>query len=215
MPTTRGIYYPATSTVDGYVTDVAAVATSITATRSQMHFTWADSTARTAATGMIIDDCGYQTDTGITYRYNGSAWKAWESDWITYTPTLAGITIGTGGSAASAWSYKYVLGDIRVKGGAILGSSGGAVTGVPTITIPANRVALVHPYEATAGGAVLYDTSTTTPYLVTVGTDNTNVDKVRLYPHNSGAVVSAISATVPFTWAAGDAITVDFTYRPA
>lgn len=154
-------------------------------------------------------------DTKIVYRHDGSAWKAWDSPWISYSPTLTGVAIGTGGSALSTWVYKYVAGDVRIKGGLILGTSGASVSGIPTISLPVNRVALLHAYEATLGAATLFDASATTPYLVAVGTDNTNVDRVRFFPHNSGAVATAVSSTVPFTWTSGDAISADFSYRPA
>lgn len=154
-------------------------------------------------------------DTGIVWRYNGTAWKAWRSDWINYTPTVANVAVGTGGSAASAFAYKYVQGDVRVRGGLVLGSSGASVSGIPTITLPVNRIALVHPFEPVPGALTLYDTSDSRPYSGALAADNANVDKVRLIPTNSGSVTTSIGSTSPFTWAAGDGISVDFTYRPA
>ena len=44
------------------------------ATRSSTDYLWANAAARTAQTGMIAGERGYQTDTGITYRRDTSAW---------------------------------------------------------------------------------------------------------------------------------------------
>ncbi len=38
-------------------------------------YVWANETARTATTGMKTDEQGLQQDTGIVYKYNGTAWK--------------------------------------------------------------------------------------------------------------------------------------------
>jgi hypothetical protein len=45
-------------------------------TRQIQTFVWANSAARTAQTGMIAGDFGFQTDTSTTYRYIGSSWVA-------------------------------------------------------------------------------------------------------------------------------------------
>jgi hypothetical protein len=45
-------------------------------TRQIQTFVWANSAARTAQTGMIAGDFGFQTDTSTTYRYSGSSWVA-------------------------------------------------------------------------------------------------------------------------------------------
>ena len=37
-------------------------------------YVWANATARTATTGMKTDEQGLQQDTGIVYKYTGSAW---------------------------------------------------------------------------------------------------------------------------------------------
>jgi hypothetical protein len=156
-----------------------------------------------------------QDDTGVKYEWNGSAWIPWESGWITYTPaSIAGIAVGTGGSASSVFEYKYAAGDIRYKGRLVLGSSGASVSGVPTISVPVNHAALAHAFEL-VGSGVMYDLSGVAPYVVAVLVNSSNVDKIQLAPHNSGVVATAVSATVPFTWAAGDAITFDVTYKPA
>jgi len=152
---------------------------------------------------------------GLTYKWNGSAWKAWESDWITYTPTIRNVAVGTGGSASSVWAYKFVAGDVKVKFSLVLGTSGASVSGIPTITVPIARAALAHPYEGTTGFLILYDTANTRPYQGAILAENTDATKVRLVPTNSGALTTAVAATVPFTWGAGSAISGEFSYKAA
>ncbi len=86
MPTTSpdGIYYADGSTPMSAEDISAAEATSVqdaldalvNDTRQIQSFLWANSAARSAQTGMVGGDFGYQTDTGVTYRYSGSAWVA-------------------------------------------------------------------------------------------------------------------------------------------
>ena len=51
-------------------------------------YKWADNAARTAQTGMVAGDEGYQTDTGAAYRYDGAAWVlvADATQTVTVTP---------------------------------------------------------------------------------------------------------------------------------
>lgn len=43
--------------------------------RQRYDFVWADSTERSAQTGMIIGSRGYQLDTKTDYRYDGTNWR--------------------------------------------------------------------------------------------------------------------------------------------
>jgi hypothetical protein len=43
--------------------------------RERFDYTWADSTARTAQTGMVAGSRGYQVDTRSEYIYDNSAWR--------------------------------------------------------------------------------------------------------------------------------------------
>lgn len=70
--------------------------------------------------------------TGVEYRRVGGSWKAWSSPWINYTPTLSGLTLGSGGTAVFA--YRYVDGDVQVKWKIILGTGG--TWSLPGFTLP-------------------------------------------------------------------------------
>jgi hypothetical protein len=62
-------------------------------------------------TAANVGDMCIANDTGIVYRYSGSAWKPWESALITITPTVSSET-GTLTSANGSITYKWVSGTI-------------------------------------------------------------------------------------------------------
>lgn len=121
MPTTSpdNIFYADNSTAMSAAAISAAEATSIqnaldakvNDTRQIQTFVWADTAARNAQTGMIAGDFGYQTDTGITYRYNGSAWVAfYPGGTVQIIPTAAtnGSVSATGVVTSTAQSLVRV-----------------------------------------------------------------------------------------------------------
>lgn len=64
-------------------------------------YDWANLAERTAQTGMVADDRGYQRDTGVTYIYTGptNGWSVWEKKLTTFVPTIGGgsMSLGTTG----------------------------------------------------------------------------------------------------------------------
>ena len=106
------IFYPDTSYVDGWRDADEAQANTIQTAltnRGQYRYRWTNAAARTAQTGMRVDDYGYQIDTGITYRYSGSAWLTYMTgQFVIYPTSVANATVGADGqlsvSAASSFS---------------------------------------------------------------------------------------------------------------
>lgn len=136
------------------------------------------------------------------------------SAWANYVPVLTNFSMGTGGSAALVASWRTEQDRVRVKFRGVFGNAGGyGVTGIPTFTLPTPAAALDHPYEPYPGSASAYDLSATTPYILAVVANNTDLDKARFVPMNSGAIASAIGTNAPFTWTSGDVIRAEFTYR--
>ncbi len=159
------ISYPDASYTSGFVAAMAAMATSIQTAlskRGRKSYQWADATARGAQAGMATGDTGYQVDTAVVYRYNGSAWKAWESDWTSYVATLVNFTIGTGGSALNSTDYKWDLGRLRIRYRLYLGTSGQSVgTGV-TVTTPVTLRAPSTANHNVLADGTLFDTGVAT-----------------------------------------------------
>jgi len=151
-----------------------------------------------------------------TYRWDGAAWKPWESAWIAYSPTLTGVTIGTGGSAQNVAAYKYELGRVRVRGVATLGTGGGfGVTGTIDATLPVTALALRHAYQGYPGFCEFFDVSAGVNYAAFAAAANASVTDFNIfYPGTSGAR-GGTSSSLPFVWATGDSISYDFTYDPA
>lgn len=179
-------------------------------------FVWADAAARTASTTMADGDFGYQIDTKVKYCHVAGAWKEWESGWLTDTPTLANITLGTGSS--TVYRKRFIGGVCEVDWYIKLGT-GGTVGTFPTISLPVNHEALRHPYQALMSEVSYYDDSAPAniPWRGSVAANNTDVDKVRLYSTNTGALVNLNSASPLFgaAFAINDVIHVRASFIPA
>lgn len=180
--------------------------------RAIQTFRWADATERAAQTGMQAGDIGYQIDTKIWYRYVNSVWVPWESDWITYTPTLSGVTLGVGGSVTA--KYKYTAGRVLVSVLIQLGSSGAAITGSVTFSTPVTMATPPITNKIYKGVATAFDASATTAYAVGVGAIGTGTGIVRFLNGASGSV-AGLSPTTPFTFAVNDALLAEFEMEPA
>lgn len=156
------------------------------------------------------------TTTMVLYRHNGSTWKEWESDWITWTTAPTNLAVGTGGSASLLQRYKWIAGRIYFEYKYVLGTSGASVGTNPTMTLPISIALIIPgvslPLPAVGKGAV-YDLSTLgnpayTEALVITATT------VRVSTIAAGNY-SSITATAPMTWAAGDWLAGGFWADPA
>lgn len=182
-------------------------------TQDSYNYRWADSTARNAQTGMVAGDLGYQTDTGVVYRYDGSAWKAWESDWITWATPPTNLTIGTGGSAAMVQRYRWVAGRLSFQYSYTLGTSGFSVGNI-VINLPFPVFQAVVRFPQLVGSGTLYDASTTNvSYTGFPRLNGTEPDKVVIGIY--AGTYTTINSTTPWTWAAGDVIGGEFWADPA
>lgn len=148
---------------------------------------------------------------GVTYIWDSTAWRAWQSDWATYTPTLTGITLGNGSyTAGPAWCFRDGL--VFTYGQITLGSTS-AVTGAILVSLPspsASQSPLVAKAHANIG-------ANPTPLFPTFSTTTS----MRLRGWTTGAASGAAvgtadtSATFPATWASGNQIEWSALYRSA
>lgn len=97
-------------------------------------------TSSTRPTSPLYDGLEiYETDTDRRLVYDGSAWVILLQPPTTYTPTLAGIGVGTGGSAANTANYSYAQGQLSIVGIIQFGTTTPTFpTASHTITLPAN-----------------------------------------------------------------------------
>jgi hypothetical protein len=147
----------------------------------------------------------------IVYRYTGGAWVPWWSQWKTFTPTLTGITLGTGGTVAAKYRYDfgYVIQDVLIT----LGSAGAAVGTLPTVTLPVNAAPVAVPLLQYEGTVIYYQNSGGGDYNGQVGAPSGDNTKVRLlaWPNSSG-LVQAVTAAAPFAWSNNDKMWLRFRY---
>jgi hypothetical protein len=212
MPTTSpdSIYYADGTTPASLADITSAMATSVQNAmnlREAHNFSWPNTAARTAQTGMATGDIGYQIDTGVFYIYSGSAWRIWEKAPATYTPTFVGFS-----STVFSFTYSIAAGFVRVIGKATLSS---AVTATMTISTPSGfnidvtSVGAAIPASQIGFGGV--DGATDHPLGVRVSTSST----VALSAFNAAGTYLTVvntAAAIPLTWAIGNILYVSFTY---
>ena len=171
-------------------------------TQQMYDYRWANSAARAAQTGMRVGDLGFQVDTEVIYRYNGSNWRVWEAPIATYAATVSNFTVGNGS----------VVGRRSVAGGKVsidilitLGSTS-AVTGDMSVSVPFTRDTSIHPNGNAVGRGVMRDASAS----LSVGCDGVCITNNIAMRANtvtgSNVSIVATTSTVPFTWATSDYI---------
>jgi hypothetical protein len=129
-----------------------------------------------------------------------------------YTPTLTAITIGNG---TLTGQYARVNDFVHVTGSFTLGSTS-AVTGSIGISPPININASMGLAASPLGLCNLYDTSSGAMNNLQLLWASATEMRVRAI-NTAGAysIMVVTSATVPLTWAVGDILTWQATYRAA
>lgn len=192
-------------------TDAASFADDLTAVSQWASDHIGESVANAAAlpsSGNWVNRTIMAADTFAVYVWVGS-WKCTFQPLTAYTPTLTGITLGSGGSILGAWSRAGAT--VTWRAMVTLGSSGFAVSdtfiGLPLAV--ASSMALSN--VTVLGDALFADVSAggagRLRGAAVMGSANTNARIVQ-----STSFLSIVNSTSPFTWAAGDQIQVNGTY---
>lgn len=168
-----------------------------------------------ALTGFAVDHRAWTIDTKVEYRFDGTTWKGWASDWITFAPTVGGITLGNGTLTAR---MKYRDGDLKVEGIFILGSSS-AVAGPVRITHPVAAASLASQYSITddeIGTATVLDAGVA-PYKATITSVSTTTADVRALDASvARALHAGVNGTSPINpFGTGDSIMWRYEITPA
>jgi len=177
--------------------------------REQVVCTCTSSTRPTGVTGRCI----YETDTGKLKIYNGSGWTdVWANGSTgTYTPTLSGMAIGTGGSAANTATFSFANGILSVIGFIQFGTSGVTLPGAGgniNVSVPSG-FSMLGASTTPIGQAMLTAAATNYHGIAWIN----SATAVRFLALAAGATYltpAATSATVPGTWANGDIIRYSF-----
>jgi hypothetical protein len=221
MPTTSpdSIYYADGTTPASIATITSAMATSVQNAllfREAHSFAWANTTERSAQTGMAVGDIGYQIDNLVYYRWNGSAWKIWAKAPAGYTPTLVNIT-----ASSLVASYSIASGIVTVNG--TINNSTTTTSGI-TMTLPTGfNIDTTYVYTGSLfhklGTASYLDASASVVYDGFVAPNSATVVQFgRFVSSTANLTVGAVGgATNPFgaAWASGDLIAFNFSYPVA
>ncbi len=163
---------------------------------------FASTSARdTALSGNLEEGMfAWNSDSDELWFYDGTAWIAKMSVWTSFTPSWTNLTLGAGNSQSA--EYRYINGDLRVRGVTTLGTAPTVGTN-PSFTVPNSETA-----RATGGGnqgsAYFVDDSTGDLDCGICLLDASG-SEIRFVTADGGA----LSATVPFTWASSDTIRFD------
>lgn len=199
-----------TGTWKSWINTIVTAVQAAFSKRMGYNYRWADATARAAQAGMVEDATGYQIDTKVTYRYNGTTWIAWSSDRISFTTTLANVTIGSG--TQSFW-YRYTNGAVEGEGNIVF-STGSSMGSSPTFTLP---VALSSNYVANTllGNGSVAATGIFPIQVLRNGSSTTVAQLIALTASGTYAGYANVTASVPGTFTTASTVNVAFRYQPA
>jgi len=208
---------PVIDTTPSTVTDIQAVANyAALVGNRKVGTTTQRNAAQTAGAPLVWEGLEWEDTTdGHTYKYRSGSFVATDfGNWTTYTPTLTNLTLGTGGSSFCEWRDEGHWAHVRLR--FTLGSSGFTVGTLPTATLP---VAMSAPFSTNArldNDATYFDTSATQTFAGDLSCIASSTTAVRFlaWPSSVG-LAQPVTATAPFTWAAGDVLSVEFGYRTA
>jgi len=164
--------------------------------------------------GMTI----YETDTDATFIYSGSVWENFAAlgSWKAYSPTILSLNAGTDwvlGNATVAGQFvklgRLVVGNAQI----VFGNTSVFGTKALGISVPIN-VKFTTTTNAVEGIARYQDISAGNPF---VGTNSYHAaTHIALFVHSVSATYAlyeGVTATVPFTWASTDTISINFAYE--
>lgn len=142
------------------------------------------------------------TDTHAVWYYNGSTWVKWLSAWTSYTPAWTNFTVG---NATISAAYRYVWGDIRIRGQVTLGTTSSGTGSQILQTIPNSETA--NATIGAYGSGALNDGTRIYPLVVGVAANSTAVE----WFHAETADAGVLSSDSPVALGTGDIFTWDIT----
>lgn len=161
----------------------------------------------------VVGDSVLRTDTQIVERHNGTSWRNWESDWISYAPVLSasiGAAKWNGSTGTVTAQYKYTSGRINVRARFLFGGAISSFTGA-LFSLPAEAENFYVINQLTNGMATLSDPGNAI-YNGFVRYASTTIAGI-IAQTPSGAIGN-VANNNPQTWNGGDFFYVDFTYDP-
>lgn len=178
----------------------------------QSVMTFATATARNTAIpspteGMVT----YQQSNDHMTIYSGTEWVPFDIAWQTYTPTISGITLGSGSTTSAA--YAVIGKTVIVQFYFALGSTT-TVNGDVSFSLPINHASSNR--SGQAGTCVITDASPATRYPGSVLLSGTPGYAFLRVGNAAGAYVTqvALSSSIPIAvWAVNDSISATIVYQ--
>ena len=157
----------------------------------------------------------YETDTDLTFVWNGTAWLYLSTPQtsaiggtVAYTPAWTGITVGNG---TNVGKYNIINKVIHVEGKLTFGSTTSITASAPSCTLP-----VASDSSFFCAGSLVFADSGVATYLafpLIIGSTAFYLF-VQNFATTYGTEV-AVTSTIPFTWGTLDSITWCFDYRIA
>lgn len=166
---------------------------------------------------VTIDNTAYSlpadefTATKVT-SYN-TLLTAIQAAWTTYSPTWTNLSVGNGTVTAR---YRQIGTLVETRITIVFGSTT-SISGAVSVSLPVTRAT----YAGTAGLTALglarfFDTSGGAASEGAAMNVSTTTVRLQVWKSDGTYLTSAdLSSTVPFTWATGDEINVQFSYEAA
>ena len=139
--------------------------------------------------------------TGL-YLYTGSEWRPYLTEWNSYTPAWTNLTVG---SATQNASYRYIGGDLRMRGKITLAADSTG-NGSPIFqTVPNSETSDAN---GASGAGAFNDSGTGIyPMVIDIAGSATQIN----FFHTASSGAGVLSSTSPATIANGDIIRWDIT----
>ena len=149
----------------------------------------------------------------IVERWNGTAWKRWDSDWSAFAlgASNMGSYGGNPGWTSQSCTWRYSSGQVLYDGTINLTGASAALTGQATVTLPVPAAASFGTDRVLAGGGALDFSANARYALDLVPAGSTLYFSAR----NGNALKVDTSASWPFVWATSDQLSWSLAYPPA
>lgn len=177
---------------------------------------FADTTARDAGFGgtgektLAEGQTCYLESTNAFQVYDGTNWLNHDNQWTSYTPTWTNLTVG---NATQSWKYCQIGKFVAVTGKLEWGSTTSATGGGFVMSIPTGTMTTTQ--SGWFGTTNSLDVTVENYHGPIVIFSTTQIG-LRCYRVTGTLIKSdALTNTVPFTWATGDVVSVQFFYEVA
>jgi hypothetical protein len=180
--------------------------------QDQVVTVFASTSARTTAISSPAEgQVSYILADDTFYIYNGSAWIPYDTGWIAWTPTIGGLTQGTG--SVTQCYYARIGKTIVAQGYITLGTG---PTGISTFTVSLPVDHVNSNRSLATGTCAMRDSVAARTYSGTVSLLGSGPGTIRLQAQRSDATYAyqtAQTSAIPHSWTSGDYFSFTIMYQ--